>query len=427
VGRWRWLLIVVAVGVLGRLLFTGMVVGFDRAPFGDEIDYHALATNLAAGEGYALRPGYDTARRPPMYPAVLSVLYRLTGPSPPAARLLQVLLGGVIVWLTFLVARRFFSVRTAWLATIATALNPFLIFISGYMLTENLYIIALLGMLLLMPRVDSLTSWPRVAGAGVVLALASLARPTGFVVGWWIVAAVLLFDRVPVSRRLARCALLALAFVLVLLPWAVRNYRAFDRVILFTTHGGITFYQGNNRKVLDIPQYKGGVAPLAQLPGQESLRQMSQLDREEAAWALGKQFLKENKSGIPRLLWNKFRRFWRFRSDVGLSGIKSGWWFQNDSFLGRMASSLDVGLMYAIFAIPLFALGLIFTYRSWRTLLIIYGLIVCHTGITLIFHGSLRMRSPLEPIIAIIAAEALVRLVDRMRKRRTSVFSPIET
>jgi 4-amino-4-deoxy-L-arabinose transferase-like glycosyltransferase len=400
-----------------------MVVGFDRAPIGDETDYHALATNLSEGEGYALKPGYHTARRPPLYPVILSALYRLTGPSSAAARVLQVLLGGAIIWLVFLVTRRYFSARAAWLAAIATALNPFLIFVSGYMLTENLYIVALLGMLLLVPRANSITSWRLAAATGIMLALASLARPTGFVLGWWVVAAVLVFDRVAVTNRLARCGVLALAFVLVLLPWAVRNYRTFDRVIPFTTHGGITFYQGNNHKVLDIPQYKGNVAPLGQLPRHESLSQMSELEREEAAWALGKQFLRENKSKVPLLLWNKFQRFWRFRSDVGMSGIRSGWWFPKDSTLGKIASSLDVGLVYAVVAIPLFVLGLVVTFRSWRTLLLLYGFIVCHTGISLIFHGSLRMRSPIEPIIAIVAAEGLVRLVDRIRGRRTTLFS----
>lgn len=417
------LLLVVVVAVAVRLAFAGLVVGFDREPFGDESDYHGIAVSLTQGEGYTLANGTTTARRPPLYPVLLAALYKITGPSPAAARVLQAMLGGVIVWLVFPVARRYFTTQTAWWAAVATALNPFLIFLSGYMLTENLYIVVLLCLLLVVPSVGAVRSWRHAAAAGVLLAVASLARPTGFAVAEWFVVVYVLFAAVPLRERVTRTLVVVAALAIVLMPWAVRNYRAFDRFILFTTHGGITFYQGNNPRVLEVPQYRGNVAPLDQLPGHEELSRMTQIEREDAAWAMGKQFLRENKREVPRLLCNKFLRFWRFKSDTGLSGIRSGWWFSKDSALGRIAASLDIGFVYALVAIPLFVFGLVVTWRHWRVLLLPYGLIVCHTAISLVFHGSLRMRSPIEPIIAIMAAEGLVRIIGRVRGRSDSLFA----
>lgn len=415
------LFVIVGLALVVRLLFAGLVVGFDRAPIGDEIDYHHIAANLAAGDGYALVSGTATARRPPLYPILLSLVYKIVGPSPPVGRVLQALFGAAIVWLVFVVAHRYGSSRAAWWATAATAVNPFLIFISGYMLTENLYIILLLVFLLVIPRPASIVSPQTALVAGLLLALAVLARPTGFTLAEWVLGAYLLFGVGSIPQRLARGGLLAAVVLVMLIPWTVRNYRTLGRPIVFTSHGGITFYQGNNPRVLEIPQYRGSVAPLDQLPEHERLSRMTQLERDDAAWALGKQFLRENKSKVPILVWSKFRRFWRFRSESGLSGIKSGWWFGNRSGLGKLATTFDAGFLYAVFAIPFFVLGLVITWRRWRELLFVYGIIASHTAISLVFHGSLRMRSPLEPIIAIVAAEAVVRTIDRARGRRRSL------
>jgi 4-amino-4-deoxy-L-arabinose transferase-like glycosyltransferase len=413
-----WMVAVVGLAVLLRLLFAGFVVGLDRAPFGDETDYHAMATNLSEGRGLALESGNASARRPPLYPLLLAAVYRVTGPEPAVARVLQAFTGGAVVWLTFLVAAACFNRRVAWWALVAATLNPFLIFTSGYLLTENLYTALLLCFLLVVHDVDAIASWRRAAAAGALLALASLARPTGLVFAEWVALVFLLFSRVPLKLRAARVGVAVVAFALVLTPWVVRNYRAFDHFIPFTTHGGMTFYQGNNIRVLEVPQYRGGVAPVDQIPGAESLKSLTQLEREEAGWTLGKQFLKENKRQIPRLLWNKFARFWRFRTDVGLSGIKSGWWFGKDTIAGRLAANLDVGFAYAIVAIPLMWLGLVASWRRWRQLLFLHGMILAHTAVSLVFHGSLRMRSPIEPVIAILAAFGLVWAADAVRSRR---------
>jgi hypothetical protein len=186
-----------------------------------------------------------------------------------------------------------------------------------------------------------------------------------------------------------------------------------------TSHGGFTFYQSNNQKVVDVPHYRGGVAPIAGLPHVEQMRGMSELERDEFARARGIDFLRENKSLIPRLLWWKFARFWRLESDVGLSGVKSGWWWNNDTPLGKLASNFDVGLIYAVVAFPLFLAGVVLTRRRWRELMFLYGIPVAHTAVALVFFGSLRGRIPVEPVIAIFAAVTVDRMYLWIRRRRS--------
>ena len=94
--------------------------------------------------------------------------------------------------------------------------------------------------------------------------------------------------------------------------------------------------------------------------------------------------------------------------------------------MGKLASSLDAGLVYAVLAIPLFVLGLFISWRDHRRLSVLYGLIVIHTLTAVVFHGSLRMRLPIEPLIAIFAAAALYRIVLRIRGTIPSLVVPAE-
>ena len=97
-----------------------------------------------------------------------------------------------------------------------------------------------------------------------------------------------------------------------------------------------------------------------------------------------------------------------------MSGVRSGWWFDKNSGLGRLAAAFDVGFLYAALVIPLFVAGLFLTRGRWRDLVFLYGVLLIHALVPLVFHGSLRMRIPIEPIMAMFAAAAILRIYDRI-------------
>jgi 4-amino-4-deoxy-L-arabinose transferase-like glycosyltransferase len=407
---------VFVVAVLARIGFGVGVVGLASPQKADEADYHLLAANIADGKGYIDESGRPTARRPPGYPAFLGILYKVTDPRPAVGRIAQMILGVVLVWLVYSITRRHFDRATARVAAVFAALNPFLIFISGYALTENLYIVLLLLGIRFLPQTTAdsppVSRW--FYGA-VLLALASLTRPTGVPVVLWMGAALLLFGKGDWSTRIAQVTVVGLVMAALLLPWAFRNQVTFGGWVGLTTHGGITFYQGNNERVVDVPHYRGGVAPLEGLPHYDQLSRLDERARDDYAYLLGKEFVREHARMMPRIVWWKFQRLWRLQSDMGLSGIRSGWWFDNRSTPGRVAATFDAGLVYAVVAFPLFVAGLIVTRRRWREMMYFYGVIVAHTAVGLVFFGSLRTRLPIEPVIAMFAAVALVQLARRIR------------
>jgi 4-amino-4-deoxy-L-arabinose transferase-like glycosyltransferase len=426
-GAGRAIVAILLAAALLRIGFAGWVVGLDVPPRGDEIDYHAIAGNLIAGDGYAQAGGQPTARRPPAYPFLLTALYAVTGPNPAAGRLVQILLGLCVVWLTVVVARRVFGQRVALVAGALAALNPFLAFVCGYLLTENLYMVFVLAALAVAPTPEAwLSSWRRPLAAAGLIALAALARPTGLPIFEWSALAVLLLAAGSWRLRLARVALAAVIFALMLAPWIARNARVVGAPVL-TTHGGITFYQGNNARVVDTPSWRGGVAPLDALPRYEELAGMPEIERDRMAWSLGRAYLASHPGEIPEMVAWKLGRFWRLQSDMGLSCVRSGWWWSTSSWAGRLASTLDVGFVYAMVAMPLFVAGLWLTRRRWRELVLVYGVIVVHTAIAAVFFGSLRSRIPVEPVMGVFAAVAAVALYDGFRKRRAVSRVPADS
>jgi 4-amino-4-deoxy-L-arabinose transferase-like glycosyltransferase len=434
--------VLLVLALMLRMAFSLLVVGWHAPVRGDEIDYVALAGNLAVGAGFTLEGGYETARRPPVYPVFLAGLTRLTGRPVAAGRIAQWLLGTLAVYLTFAVTRKYFTERAAWIAAWLTAVNPFLIFISGYILTENLYLVLLLAFLICLPRREDLAGrFQRSATGAGLLALMSLTRPTGCPYALWVAAGFLTLGTPSISRRLSRFLILAMIWLVPFVPWVLRNQAVFGKPILFTTHGGRTFYQGNNAVVRDTPRYYGGVSPLHLLPERERLQGLGEVEENDETWRLGLAFVRENKKDVPAMVGRKFIRFWRMTSDMGLSGIKSGWWWGRDSRLARLASSLDVGFLYAVIVFPFFLVGLVWTLLAtvfnrrqegggpllarppagtWTARLFLfhpYGVIVVHTSVALVFFGSLRSRVPVEPVIAAFAAAGLLGCLNAFHAR----------
>jgi len=411
------LLVILVVALLARALFSVGVVGLDAMTKGDEADYHAIAVNLATGEGFAGEDGKITGRRPPLFPFLLSILYRVAGPSAALARVIQILLGVVVVYLVYLVARRYFTERVALTAAAIAAINPFLTFICGYLLTENLFVILVFGAILSLPLPGKAVSPRSVIAASALLGFATLARPTGLPLAAWVFLAALILGKGTPQTKLRRFAIAMAVFLAVTTPWMLRNASVFGGWVGLTTHGGITFYQGNNEKVVEVEHYRGGVAPVGALPRYQEFATMNELERDQFTSRAGKEFLRENPGVVPKLVWWKFKRLWRLHSDMGLSGIRSGWWFDRNSTLGRIAADFDTGLVYAVVVFPLFLAGLWVTRSRWRELAYLYGIVVVHTAVALAFFGSIRGRLPIEPVIAVFAGAAIIHLVDVVRSR----------
>lgn len=237
---------VAAVGLLLlRALLLAASVSPDRALTGDEAQYDGPARSLLLGQGFS-HHGEPWAWKPPLWPVVLAGIKAVFGHGHRPAVFAQGLFDAGTALLAWFVARRMFaSRRAAWLALAAVALWPPFLRESRFLQTEPLFTFGVAAMLAAFVSFAARPTPPRGLLLGVVAGLASLVRPTGFVVAASLLAAWMVLDR-PGPRPWKALVPAVLGAMLVLTPWTVRNARVFHAFIPFSSGGGEVFAMGTS-------------------------------------------------------------------------------------------------------------------------------------------------------------------------------------
>src|SRR5262245_55644736 len=144
-------LAVYLVGLALRVLYAWVAAGPHATPVSDSYEYDSVAWNLATGHGFAMNGAsgpYLTAFVPPGLPWVVSLLYRVIGHHFFATLMLQCAIGALVPLLVGALASATLGGGVAAWAAWLAAIHPLLVFFSGYLLTESLFTVALLGALL---------------------------------------------------------------------------------------------------------------------------------------------------------------------------------------------------------------------------------------------------------------------------------------
>jgi 4-amino-4-deoxy-L-arabinose transferase-like glycosyltransferase len=242
----RWL---VAILVLATALRLAWAIYAAHTPRGihDPSLYDLYGVRIAQGHGYTLPIG-PTAYYPPGYPISLGILYWIMfhTPIPDHTPIMiagsNLVYGVLTVLLVFELARRLFDNRTGLVAALLVAVYPNLVFHTAVALTETLFILLFIALLLVLvsARWDGEgdgVSRGRLVAAGVLLGLSALVRPISFlllpalvvvwlVAGWgW-------------RRSLARAALLAVVAIALIVPWTIRNAIVMNAFVPISTNAG---------------------------------------------------------------------------------------------------------------------------------------------------------------------------------------------
>jgi 4-amino-4-deoxy-L-arabinose transferase-like glycosyltransferase len=257
-----WILLAVLVGLALRLAFS---LGYwvDKPLTLDEQEHLLLARSLASGQGfsYPAVPDEDARvmhfGRPPAYPAFVAALLVMTGHRWPEPAHLprssseipreiivaQALLGALAVWLIARLAGLAAGPRAAIIGAALATVYPPLVWTCAFALNETLYCV--LGLVAVWILVAASHQGARAPlGLGLLAGLAAGAgvltrEATVFflpLVGLYLL----------VRRRPGLLATFVLGVSVVVLPWLIRNYSVYDRLVLTVEHGGVTFWTGNN-------------------------------------------------------------------------------------------------------------------------------------------------------------------------------------
>lgn len=382
------LVVIVVLSVLFRLAI--MARGPSR--FDDPDNYLPMARSLESSQSFTWK-GRPTAYRPPLYPVMLVPAIRLGERSDQGVALLHLALGAATVWLTAVAARGLgLSPRRVLAAAFIVAFDPVLAWQCRSVMTETpaAFLVAL-----------SLAGLARggLAGAalgGLGFGLSGLCRPSLLAGAVLTAAAGLAVPPGAMRERMARSSLVVATVVACLLPWMVRNLAVLGEPIWTTTHGGYTLALANNptyyREVLDGP-------PGRVWTGEDQWRWWDSVRRETAG-------MSEPRADryLQASVWKLARaRPWDF-ARASLARLEHFWSVAPSSAVypapARWATiSWTVPLWLA------FLLGLPRSIRSWPWVaapMVIIGLSAVHT----VFWTDLRMRAPIVPAIALVAALA---------------------
>jgi 4-amino-4-deoxy-L-arabinose transferase-like glycosyltransferase len=231
---------VTAVALAARLAVVAWAAG-RFPPAADGTYYHAIATRIAAGEGYTwLWPdGAVTyaAHYPIGYPAMLGGLYAVFGAKPVVAMLLHAVLGALAAFAIHRLAWPMMTPRRALAAGLVVALHPALVPYTAALMTEGVTAawLAIACALAAEARFRD-RPWVWRSLAGLVMGIATLTRPQVLVLAPLLGA--LSTREIKACPRVMAALVVSAITVGCCLPWTARNCVRMNRCALVSVNAG---------------------------------------------------------------------------------------------------------------------------------------------------------------------------------------------
>ena len=386
--------------------------------------YLGLARQMASGKGFSEVGGEaPTAFRPPLYPLLLTPV---CGEDQQWGRAALHLILSTITFLGIWRIGRNLSLTPVQLglASLLYAFDPLSVRYVALPMTET--VCATLVTLLLVCLTESSSGRSSSLLTGLAFGLAVLSRPTFWIFGivyfpiWlWTESKSLRADPTsgsPGHSLIPRIGYASIGILVCVLPWVIRNAIVMKSPIVMTTHGGYTLLLGNNeafyREVVNQPW--GTIWDGTHGPGQEVWYQQVKQEAEQEGitgeiamdrWMAKKaqKAILEHPVDFLKACFLKFCWFWNLGPQAQ----------------GPEAHSLPPALLWAIRSgyLLFWSLGVIGLLkclqalwrkapnaRLWLAPIIMVGsLSFAH----LVYWSDARMRTPVTPAIALIAANSL--------------------
>jgi hypothetical protein len=402
--RLRWVPILLALAGGLRVGWVTARYSGDRSEqleYPDEEAYCQIARSLAAGQGLVDEFGYR-ATYMPGYPGFLALLAGLPH-SLFWTRLVQALLGAWLAPATYLLARRWLAMAgpegntpgegdlLPVLAGLAVAVDPFLLFFSGLLLTETLFALCLAtAWLVLLPmcQANRRIGASSVIGTALLLWLCLMLRPSSAILVLLVPAVVVL------PRRFDRAGLMTAAAVVALVlaglaPWAIRNYRVIGQWRWLTTRGGISLYDA-------VRPGSSGESDLADTKSLPELQGLDELHWDAYFRAKARAEIRRDPMRIVSLAGRKFLRTWSLRPNV-------------EAY--HQGAAAIVGASWTTAVLVLAAAGWWRYRRALGAWLVLLSPVIAFTLLHMVFVGSVRYRLPLMPMMLVLSAAGLAGII----------------
>ncbi len=233
----------------------------DFGQFGAEMGW--VARSLASGHGFS-SPFFPatgpTALVPPLFPYLLASVFRVCGLYTAASALVILLLDSLLSALTcipiYLSLKHAAGERPAQLAGWLWVIYPFAVYFSGtqvwdYALTSFLFASCFCFVQRLHLQ-DRFSAW---FGFGILYGITALSNPSVLSVLPFLLLTALLKVRRVGGRWLLRGIITVLAFMIVVAPWTIRNYRVMHAASPIRDGFWLEFWAGNDGDTSAVHQH----------------------------------------------------------------------------------------------------------------------------------------------------------------------------
>ena len=401
--------------LLIRIVYN-LTVARNYIPEFDGYLYNNLAEHLVTDHCFCFVPHNPITGRAPLWPFIMSVIYFITGPKNFYARLFFCFLGSATCVLVYLFVKDIFGKRIALITGAIASIYPWLFIYDGWLYSESLYTFLLVAFTYSLYRLQRVAQWHWTTSdnifliillywlqraswrrwmilSGVLLGLASLARPNGqfLIVLLFAWALVMLLAKMASWQTIIKSTLIITCIAAILIaPWTLRNYKVTHTFVLVVSGGGNVLSGAYN----DTALKEGGIwEPQAKIRPKIGAA-------DNTAYAL--HWISTHISSMPYLLSKHFINMWEPHTyEEGLPFIE---------FPTRISSQI-VWNMLLIVSFPIFllaAFGLLVTWKRWKKhLFVVYLVIALNIIQNIAFYGNSRFRAPIEPLLVLLVGGAI--------------------
>jgi len=397
-----------------RLAVMAFLVPEQLDPFRDHwrfgYETGRIARSLVEGKGFSsplFAETGPTAWMTPVYPAIVAAVFKVFGVYTRSSALVMLSLNALTSALTcipiFLIARRTFGERAAKWAGWGWAFFPYAIYFPVERIWETWLATLLLCLLFLFALdLENSTGVRPWLGFGMLSGLAALTSPAvvsvlPFLGGW-------ICYRLHRRRQawLRPAAVSALAFIIFVSPWFIRNYLTFHRFIPFRDNMGLVLRLGTKGETTHWAPYElGPWHNQAEWNQFQELGELAYMDKER------KQAFEFIGSHPGWFAWTSLRR---------MVYMWTGFWSLDPGYLAQ--EPLDppnIVLCTSFTALAL--LGLWRAFRRNPELAVLYAFVlISFPAIYYITSPEVYYRRPIDPLIVILAASLVPARKFKLRR-----------
>jgi 4-amino-4-deoxy-L-arabinose transferase-like glycosyltransferase len=389
---------------------------------GDAAYYHWQAIDIAHGRWFidpvryrALGEIMPSAGHPPVYVLYLAAVSKFIGQSELTHRLASCLLGGAAIFVIGLIGREVADERVGLVAALGAAVYANLWINDEMLMSESAYVLTAALMVLWALKFWKRPSVGTAALMGAGIALATLSRAEAIMI-FPLLALPFAFARKHADwpTRLRYVVASFAVGAIVMAPWIGYNLTRFQRPVFLSNGIGSVLMVANCDQTyhgeLFGYWYFGCAAGLQNLKGDES--------QQEVVWRKrGLDYIKHHESRYPIVTAARVARMWDIWTP---SRIRQGI-FLDARLEGRGVWQSRLATVEYFFLLPPTILGLWVLRRRKVPILPFMAIAGTITFTAAITFGITRYRAPFDAMMPVLAAVAVVAVIDAWMARRGRV------